>query len=129
MSFLAKLEVDDEVYNVIDCTYHFEQNVDKNHKPSSIPRGGKISLLIESRGTAEFLRWMVEHIHTKDGKITFFRRDERARLFHLNFQKAYCIDYQEHFNHHSDVPMQIQMTISVKKMHAEKAEFENKWAL
>ncbi|MEN7551266.1 type VI secretion system tube protein TssD [Rapidithrix thailandica] len=127
MSFLAQLSLEEEVYNVIHCTYHFEQDVDRNHKPSGIPRGGRITLLIEARGNSELLRWMVDPAHTKDGKITFFRRDEHARLFHLRFQKAYCIEYHEHFNHDSNVPMQIQLCISVQKMHAEKAAFENKW--
>ena len=129
MSFLAQLEIDGEIYNVLDCTYNFDQSIDKNHKPSSISRGGQITLVIEARGIANFLRWMTEHLHAKDGRITFFRRDQMARLFHLSFTKAFCIDYTEHFHHYSDEPMQIEMTISTKDMKAEAVLFENKWAI
>lgn len=129
MSFLAKLEIEEEVYNVLDCTYNFEQSIDKNHKPSSITRGGQITLLIEARGITNFLKWMTEYTSTKDGQITFFRRDQMARMFQLSFKKAFCIDYTEHFHHYSDEPMQIKMIISTKEMKAETAFFENKWAL
>lgn len=128
MSFLAELEIDEEIYNVLDCTYNFNQSIDKNNKPSSIARGGQIMLVIEARGITNFLKWMTEYVHTKDGKVTFFRRDQMARMFHLSFTKAFCIDYTEHFHHHSDEPMQIKMTISTKDMKAETAVFENKWS-
>ena len=129
MSFLAQLEIDEEIYNVLDCTYDFDQSIDKNNKPSSISRGGQITLLIEGRGTANFLDWMTQYQHYKDGQITFFRRDQMARMFHLSFAKAFCIDYTEHFHHSSDEPMQIKMTISAKAIKAEKAIFENRWAI
>lgn len=129
MSFLAKLEIDGQVYDVLDCTYNFEQSIDKNHKPSSVARGGKITLLIETKGIVNFIKWMTEHVNAKDGKITFYKRNVIARLFDLSFKKAFCIDYTENFNHQSAEPMQIKMTISTKDMKAEEALFENKWAI
>ena len=72
---------------------------------------------------------MTEYTHAKDGKITFYKRDQMSRLFELSFTKAYCIDYQEHFEHKSDEPMQIKMTISTKDMKADNALFGNKWAV
>ncbi len=129
MSFFSQLEIDEKVYNVLDCDYSFHQSIDKNNKPSSTPRGGQITVLIEARGVANFLKWITEHTHTKDGKITFYRRDQVARMFHLSFSKAFCTDYIEYFNHHSDEPMQIKMTISAKEITAENTVFENKWAI
>lgn len=129
MSFLAQLEIEGEIYNVLDCTYNFDQSIDKNNKPSSISRGGQIMLVIEARGISNFLKWMTEYTNAKDGQITFFRRDQMARLFDLSFKKAFCIDYTEHFHHYSDEPMQIKMTISAKDMKAETALFENKWSM
>ncbi|WP_375563434.1 type VI secretion system tube protein TssD (plasmid) [Bernardetia sp. OM2101] len=128
MSFLAELEIDEEIYNVLDCTYDFNQSIDKNNKPSSIARGGQIMLVIEARGKTNFLKWMTEYTHAKDGKITFYKRDQMARLFDLSFTKAYCIDYLEYFDHKSEEPMQIKMTISTKDMKADNALFGNKWA-
>ncbi|WP_338815843.1 type VI secretion system tube protein TssD (plasmid) [Bernardetia sp. Wsw4-3y2] len=129
MSFLAQLEIDNEIYTVLDCIYNFNQSIDKNNKPSSISRGGQITFIIESRGKENFLKWMTEYTHAKDGKITFYKLDQMSRLFELSFTKAYCIDYQEHFEHKSDEPMQIKMTISTKDMKADNALFGNKWAV
>ena len=129
MSFLAQLEIDEEVYNILDCNYSFNQSIDANNKPSSISRGGQIILLIEARGVVNFLDWMTQYRSPKNGKITFFRRDQMVRMFQLSFTKAFCIDYTEHFHHHSDEPMQIKMTISAKAIKAEKAIFENRWAI
>lgn len=128
MTFLSELKIDEGIYTVLDCTYNFDQSIDKNHKPSSVARGGKITLVIESRGIVNFLKWMTEHVNAKDGKITFYKRDQMARLFDLSFTKAFCIDYTEHFHHDSDEPMQIKMTISTKDMTADNALFGNKWA-
>ena len=33
MSFLAKLELDDKTYNVLECEYDFTQNIDETGKP------------------------------------------------------------------------------------------------
>ena len=129
MSFLAQLELDGEIYTAIDCTYNFNQSIDKNHKPSSVSRGGQVTFTIESRGKANFLKWMTDYTQAKDGKITFYKRDQMARLFDLSFTKAYCVDYLEHFDHKSEEPMQIKMTISAKDMKADNTLFENKWAL
>ncbi|WP_338794263.1 type VI secretion system tube protein TssD [Bernardetia sp. MNP-M8] len=129
MTFLSELQIDEGIYTVLDCTYNFNQSIDKNNKPSSVARGGQITLIIESRGITNFLKWMTEHVNTKDGKIIFYRRDQMARMFELSFTKAFCIDYAEHFNHQSAEPMQIKMTISTKDMKANNALFGNKWAV
>ncbi|MFV0305344.1 MAG: type VI secretion system tube protein TssD [Moheibacter sp.] len=127
MSFLAKLELDGETYNVLDCTYGFEQSVDRNNKPSGTPRGGQITLIIESRGSTNFLKWMVDHKQTKDGTITFFKRDAMSRMLALKFSKAFCIRYTEHFNAQTITPMQMHLTISAKKIEIEGVTFENTW--
>ena len=33
MSFLAKLELDDKTYNVLECEYDFTQNIDEQVNP------------------------------------------------------------------------------------------------
>lgn len=129
MSFLAKLEIDGEEYNILDCSYSFEQNIDRNNKPSGTPRGGQISLVIESRGSTNFLQWMIEHKQTKDGVITFYKRDAMSRMLNLKFSKAFCIRFTEHFNAQSNTPMQIHLTISAKKMDIEGVVFENAWVV
>ena len=55
MSFLAKLELDDKTYNVLECEYDFTQNIDETGKPKGMPYGGEISIRVESTGTPELL--------------------------------------------------------------------------
>lgn len=129
MSFLAKLEIEEETYNVLDCSYSFEQTVDRNNKPSGKPRGGQVYMIIESSGSTSFLQWMVAHKQTKNGVITFFKRDAMSRMLALKFNKAYCVNYTEHFNAKTNMPMQIHLTISAKKLDIEGVTFENTWAV
>lgn len=49
MSFLAKLELDDKTYNVLECEYDFTQNIDETGKPKGMPYGGEISIRVESK--------------------------------------------------------------------------------
>ena len=98
MSFLAKLELDDKTYNVLECEYDFTQNIDETGKPKGMPYGGEISIRVESTGTPELLNWMLDHNQTKDGKIIFYRRDAMSKLQEVLFKKAFCIKYKEHFD-------------------------------
>jgi len=129
MSFLAKLKIDGQEYNILDCSYAFEQTTDKNNKPSGAPRGGKIRLAIESRGTTDFFQWMIEHRQAKDGVITFYRRDAMSRLYELKFSDCFCINYREQFSAFSPNPLQIIMTLSAKEINIEGVQFKNTWVV
>jgi len=127
MSFLAKLELDGETYNVLECKYTFNQNTDSTGKPQGTPRGGQLDIKIESNGKTNFIDWMLAANRTKDGKITFFRRDAMSRLQDIKFEKAFCINFTENFNSDDMQPLQIQMTISAKKLTFGNITFENIW--
>jgi len=58
MSFLAKLVVDGQQYNVLHCTYFFEQPMDNTGKPSGKPLGGQIMVTLESQGKFDLFHWM-----------------------------------------------------------------------
>lgn len=127
MSFLAKLTLDGQVYNILDCSYSFNQKLDRNNKPSGAPRGGVINFVIESRGTSEFYRWMIEHKQAKDGVITFYRRDAQSKLYELQFSESFCVEYEEHFNSTSTTPLQIIVTITAKQIEIDGVSFRNNW--
>jgi len=59
MSFLAKLELDNEVFNVLEFDVTFTQNVDNNGKPANKTKGGQIRMVVESTQTDLFSDWMV----------------------------------------------------------------------
>lgn len=80
MSFLAKLELDNEVFNVLEFDVTFNQSVDNNGKPANKVKGGQVRIVVESTHTDLFSDWMVSHTITKDGKVIFYRRDAMSTM-------------------------------------------------
>jgi len=97
MSFLAKLELDNEVFNVLEFDVTFTQNVDNNGKPANKTKGGQIRLVVESTQTDLFSDWMVSQTSIKDGKVIFYRRDAMSTMKNVTFKKAYCISFHKNF--------------------------------
>lgn len=127
MSFLAKLDLDGEEINVLDCSFTFRQDTDYTGRPCAKPQGGQISLLIESTSKTDFLEWMISPSIVKKGVITFFRRDNMSSLKNVEFSEAYCIEYTEHFNADSDKPLQIHLVLSAKEISIKGTTFINNW--
>lgn len=127
MSFLAKLELDGNTYNILECNYSFSQSTDSTGKPQGMPEGGMINLRLESTGNPELLGWMLDHSKTKDGKIIYFRRDAMSKLQELNFEKAFCISFVERFNAESNEPLQIELQLVAQIFDVNGATHEKKW--
>lgn len=127
MSFIAKLKVDGEEMNVLHCGFRFSQTTDASGRPTSIAKGGIITMLVESNGTTNLFDWMISPTQTKSGSITFFRRDTMSKLKTLEFTDAYCVDYFETFDHQGDNPMQIQLAMSARELKLNDSEFKNNW--
>ena len=129
MSFLAKLELDDKTYNVLECEYDFTQNIDETGKPKGMPYGGEISIRVESTGTPELLNWMLDHNQTKDGKIIYYRRDAMSKLQELSFKKAFCISFTEDFNANSTEPLQIELILSAQQITINGITHNKQWKM
>lgn len=127
MSFIAKLQLEDEEMTVLHCGFRFTQNTDTTGRPNSIPQGGAISLVVESNGKNDLFEWMKSPTQMKSGSIIFFRRDNMSKLKTLEFIDAYCVDYYETFDHQGDNPMQIQLTISAHEIKLNDADYKNNW--
>jgi hypothetical protein len=127
MSFLSKLHMDGEDYNILDFSMEFNQESDTTGKPVGIPKGGRIKVVIEATQNTNFLSWMVDANQTKDGKITFFRRDAMSKMRELSFTKAYCLRYLEQFTSTTTVPMQITMEFTAKEMTFGDTKYSNNW--
>ncbi|AHF15641.1 type VI secretion system tube protein TssD [Niabella soli] len=127
MSFIAKFSIDGVERNVLNCSYRLTQVTDDTGRPTSIPRGGSIVLTLESNGSVDLFDWMISSTQTKNGKITFFRRDSMSKLITLNFTDAHCIDYMEEFNHNSEFPMQITLQLSAKELKLNDSAYKNNW--
>jgi Hemolysin coregulated protein Hcp (TssD) len=127
MSFIAKLTLSGEEMNVLHCSFRLSQNIDATGKPSAVPQGGAVNLLVESNGNTDLFDWMVSPTQTKNGTITFYRRDNMSKLKTLDFSDAYCVDYYETYDHNTDTPMQIQLTLSAKEIKLNESQFKNNW--
>ncbi len=129
MSFLAKLFIDDQEFNLLDCEYSFIQNTDLNGKPSAKPKGGKLNLSIESSGSHDFFDWMITPTAIKSGKVVFYRRESEAKMKELVFNDAYCIYFKEVFNSTGEDPMTISLELSAKELRMGQTNYENAWSL
>ncbi|MEO8771040.1 MAG: type VI secretion system tube protein TssD [Ferruginibacter sp.] len=127
MSFIAKIKIDGEELNVLHCGFRFSQVTDATGKPTSVPQGGNINLILESTGSTNLFDWMISPTQTKSGVITFYRRDSMSKLKTVEFGDAHCVDYYETFDHDGDSPMQLQITISAHEIKLNDSEFRNNW--
>jgi Hemolysin coregulated protein Hcp (TssD) len=127
MSFIAKLKIDGDEMNVLHCGFRFTQTTDATGKPTAIPQGGGINLVVEGDGSTDLFDWMISPTQTKSGSITFFRRDTNSKLKTLEFSDAHCVDYYETFDHSGNNPLQIQLTLSAREIKLNDSEFKNNW--
>jgi Hemolysin coregulated protein Hcp (TssD) len=129
MSFLAKLEIDGETMNVLEFQCNITQETDKSGKPSSDVNGGVVRIIVESSKTTTLWDWGVSHALTKNGKLTFFRRDATSKMRELEFNEAYCISYEEKFLSDSNSPMQIEFSISAKEIIMNGSKYTRNWPM
>lgn len=127
MSFKAKFKAAGKEMNVLTCGYALHQEVDATGRPSSITRGGKINLTIESTGENDMFEWMCNNFERKDGSIVFTKPDSEATMKELKFKEGYLIDYDEQFNATDTNPMTITFTISAKEISMGNGTHTNEW--
>ena len=127
MSFKAKLSVGGQDVNVLECDYELKQEVDATGRPSSVTRGGQITLLLESSGDTFFFEWMCNNFERKDGTVTFFKRDTDAKLKELKFKEGYLVFYEEHFDSVTNTPMTEKITISARELTCGNGTLNNEW--
>ena len=127
MSFKAKLRVAGKEVNILHISYALKQETDATGRPSSITRGGKINLRIESTGDSIFFEWMTNNFERKDGSIVFTKRDGNATLKELKFTEAYLVDYRETFNAMNQNPLMETFTISAREIAMGTGTHANEW--
>lgn len=127
MSFLAKLELDNESFNILEFDVELDQGTDNNGKPSNKTKGGQIRLVIETTSTDLFSDWMVSHTSIKDGKVIFYRRDAMSTMKNVTFKKAYCIYFKKKFRSVGVTPMTTEILITSNEIKIGNTSFENNW--
>ena len=127
MSFKAKLKVGGKELNVLGCHYAMKQETDATGRPSSITRGGKVTVTVESNGETTFFEWMCNNFERKDGSIVFVKRDTDATLKELTFKEAYLVDYRENFDSTGENPITETFTLSAKEIAVGNGTHANEW--
>ncbi len=128
MSFLSQMIIEDDTMNVLSCSFSFQQGSDSTGKPSQRPKGGQITVVIESTNKTDFLEWMISPNMTKDGEIVFYKRDNMSSLKTIKFKEAYCLNYDEDFDAVNDNPLKTRIVISAKEVTVKDTTFVNNWA-
>ncbi|UGU15194.1 hypothetical protein LS482_16095 [Sinomicrobium kalidii] len=126
-SFLAKMQIDGQTYNVLEFNIHTVQDCDKSGKPVAVARIKQLRVVIESDKDTDFFYWATSNTQTKDGKITFHKRDALSRLKELTFKKAYCTEYEETFNSKGDHPMVTTLYITAKETSFGTVDIKRDW--
>ncbi len=129
MSFLAKLEIDGESMNVLEFQCNIGQDMDKIGKPSGDSHGGEVRIIVESTKTTTLWNWAVSSNQIKNGKLTFFRRDATSKMRELEFNEAYCVAYEEKFLSDSNIPMQIEISITAKELIMNGSKLTRNWPM
>ncbi|SFW25642.1 hypothetical protein SAMN02927921_00756 [Sinomicrobium oceani] len=127
MSFKATLSVGGKKVNILSANYDLAQEVDATGRPSSVTRGGRIYLTVESTGDSFFFEWMTNNFERKNGTITYIKRDTDAKLREVNFTEGYLVKYKENFDHRGDNPLTETFTISCRMLSSGGGEHINEW--
>ena len=127
MSFDARAHIGGTEYVVLNLDYGLMQETDATGRPSSIVRGGKIEITVESTGDTKLFELMTNNFERQDGKIVFIKRDSDATLKELIFEEAYVVRYRENFDSISKNPNSETIVLSAKKITMGTGEHVNRW--
>lgn len=126
-AFKVLCEVAGLKLNVLDLNYGLMQETDATGRPSSIVRGGKIEVTVESTGDTTLFELMTNNFERQDGKIVFIKRDSDATLKELIFEEAYVVKYKENFDSISKYPNSETLVFSARKITMGTGEHINEW--
>jgi hypothetical protein len=127
MSFSSKLKVAGKELNILNFNYLLKQETDATGRPSSVTRGGKITITLESTGETTFFEWMSNNFERKDGSIVLVKRDNNATLKELKFKEAYLVEYAENFDSTGQNPLSETITLSAKELDLGNGKHVNEW--
>ncbi|WP_461532064.1 type VI secretion system tube protein TssD [Sinomicrobium sp.] len=127
MSFKAVLKIGDKQINVLRVNYDLAQEVDATGRPSSVTRGGRINITVESTGDSFFFEWMTNSFERKSGSIVFLKRHTDAKLKEVKFTEGYLVKYRENFESTGYNPLMETFTISCRELSCGGGVHENMW--
>ena len=129
MSFKAKLVLNGKEYNVLNAAYDLYQETDATGRPSSVTRGGRVMITVESTADTSLAEWMFNNFERRNGSVKFLKRDNEATAKELKFTEGYMVKYIEKFDHTGENPMTESIVISAKQISMGTGEHVNDWPL
>lgn len=127
-SFRAELDLEGIKSDVLATEFVFSRDTDKKGKVSSNVYGGRINITIESTDSTAIIEAMLNsQFKAIEGKITFKKTSEDAKMKEIEFKNAYIVYYKESLEVNGDVPMTINFTISAEEINIGNANHLNRW--
>lgn len=127
MAFRATLKLGGKEFDVLDCNYRFNRDVDSKGQPSSNIYGGKIYVSVESTEDTTILSNMINQFNPINGSIIFKKGDEEAKMKELVWEKGYIIEFDEAIEVTGPVPMTIRFIVSAQTVKVGDVSFEQNW--
>ena len=127
-SFRASLELGGKSFDVLHTEYAFSRDTDKKGKITSNIYGGRVNITIESTPDSSVVEAMLNsQFKSVEGKVTFKKSEEDAKMKELVFKNAYIVYYKEVLDVNGDTPMTINFTVSAEEMTLGNAAIDNRW--
>ncbi|RAJ88086.1 hypothetical protein CLV59_101851 [Chitinophaga dinghuensis] len=128
MAFNAKIQLGSKTYDVLQCSFSLNRDVDAKGRPSSGVYGGTIHVEVESTEDTSVIESMVNNQYKPfSGKIIIKKSDEDAKMKELTFTDSYIIQYNEGINVVGNRPMTLSFVISARTLKLGNAEHVNDW--
>ena len=128
MAFKTRLTLGSKEFDVLQCSFSLNRDVDAKGRPSSGVYGGSIHLEIESTEDTSVIESMVNNQYKPlSGTITFKKSEEDAKMKELSFEDGYIIQYNEGLSVVGNSPMTLSFVISARSLKLGNAEHVNDW--
>lgn len=128
MAFKATLQLGSKEYDVLQCSFSLNRDVDAKGRPSSGVYGGTIHVEVESTEDTSVIESMVNsQFKPFSGKIIIKKTDEDAKMKELFFSNGFIIQYNEGINVVGNHPMTLSFVISAQSLKMGNAEHQNDW--
>lgn len=114
MALDARLEIENHSYNVLECEYEFNQEMDKTGRPSDRPRGGLLNIVVVAPDDSDLMmhEWMRDKNMTKDGHVLLtVNKNNVDQPKNIYFKDAYCVRLYEYFNNNNSIQMYLKIGI------------------
>ena len=112
---------------VLKVEYSFKKETDIEGQITGIPRGGKIEITVKplNDGNPDLMAFMVDKNLRKNGKIVFKETKSGQEMKKIEFEGAYCVDYEENW---ADNEMPSEMVVlTCQNITFGNIKYENPW--